>query len=587
MFGAVLVGFVFGFFGSMPVAGPASALVLSRGLMGRFRSGVMIGLGCSVAEGVYAFGAYWGFATFLTAYPVIEGLSHVVAACILLALGVTFARYRSAKAAASVPTAESTWKSASLGFSVTILNPALLATWTASATTLHSAGVDIEREAAWAFGVGVTVGIAAWFSLLIGLLERYRERFREEILNRVIRTIGVLIFGLGLFFVYKAIRHFTGAPEPEPAPSSSEATTTAEATTASASTVPSAPASSAPLLTQNVSVKGLSGRVPDFFVPFDPEQLARMEQNARLGDATLLVEVAGMKDPGPRAARGALTLIRTAKPLDAPRRRGTVQQHLEAQAASMRLLLELGGLKPSQWATKIVGATIEIEGSVPLTVPGGGSAKVEQRLRSWVFVAKPDLTVELDASCGPNAQENCAAILAGLVREPTEVLPLDAVLGPPREPVVAVAGFRFGSSQSEFKATCKAAGAKLEALRAGDATSDLARWEREGRLLTCSGAAQDPLQLSGGAPPNFSLAQAVFHDGRLSRLMLHTPRPLAEVKTDLAKRHPCLLEDPKTGTCFFAPAAKDAEARSFGILPIEADHAKAVVVFDSPLADGP
>jgi threonine/homoserine/homoserine lactone efflux protein len=580
MFAAVLVGFVFGFFGSMPVAGPASALVLSRGLMGRFQSGVMLGLGCSVAEGFYAFGAYWGFATFLASYPVIEGVSHVVAAGILLALGVTFARYRTAKAAGLSPASESAWKSASLGFSVTILNPALLATWTASATTLHSAGVDIERGTAWAFGVGVTGGIASWFSILIGLLKRYRERFREEVLNRCIRVIGVLIFGLGVFFAYKAVRHFTGDPEPPP-PSAEGAAAAPTTSSTSLPQVPSAiPTSSAPApLTARLSVKGLSGRVPDFFVPFDPEQLARMEQNARLGDASLEVEVAGMKDPGPRAARGALTLIRTAKKLDAARR-GTVRQHLEAQAASMRLLLELGGMKPTRWETKVVGAALEITGSVPLPVRG---ESVEQVLRSWVFVAPPDQTIELDASCGPSAQ-GCDALLSALELEATERRPLDDVLGPPREPVTAVAGFRFGSTQAEFKSACKSAGAKLEALRAGDATSDLARWEREGRLLTCSGPGERLGPTSGAFPLQVSLAQGVFHEGRLSRVFLHTPEAVAVVKTKLGALHPCLVEDANTGTCFFAPAAAGAEARSVGILPLSAAHAKTVAVFDSPLA---
>lgn len=581
MLAAVLVGFVFGFFGSMPVAGPASALVLSRGLMGRFESAVMLGLGCSVAEGAYAFGAYWGFATFLAAYPLIEGLSHVVAAGILLALGATFARYRTAKVAGLTPASGSAWKSASLGFSVTILNPALLATWTASATTLHSAGVEIVREVAWTFGVGVTLGIASWFSILTGLLKRYRGRFREEVLARCIRVIGVLIFGLGVYFAYKAVRHFTADSAPPPG----EATPTSSAA-ASAPLPPPPSASASPSVlrppTARMSVTGLSGEVPEFFVPFAPEQLSRMEQNARLGDAALQIEVAGMKDPGPRAARGALTLIRTAKPLDATRRRGTVRQHLEAQVASMRLLLELGGMKPSRWETKVVGATLEISGSVPLPVQG---ESVEQVLRSWVFVAPPQLTVELDASCGPSAA-GCDDILASLQLDTSERLPLDEVLGPPREPLTTVAGFRFGSSQSEFKKACKEAGAKIEALRAGDATSDLARWEREGRLLTCSSSGERRGSAAGAFPFQVSLAQGVFHQERLSRVFVHTPEGVSAVKSKLATLYACLVEDAATGTCFFAPAATGAEARSVGVLPLEAEHAKTVVVFDSPLAEG-
>jgi hypothetical protein len=209
---------------------------------------------------------------------------------------------------------------------------------------------------------------------------------------------------------------------------------------------------------------------------------------------------------------------------------------------------------------------------------------VEQVLRSWVFVAPPQLTVELDASCGPGAA-SCTEILASLQLDASERLPLDEVLGPPREPVTNVAGFRFGSSQSEFKKACKEAGAKVKALRAGDATSDLARWEREGRLLTCSESGE-----RGSAATTFpfkvSLAQGVFHQEKLSRVFVHTPESVAAVKSKLATLYACLVEDAATGTCFFAPAATGAEARSVGVLPLTAAHAQTVVVFDSPLAEG-
>ena len=42
---AALIGLALGFFGSVPVAGPIAALVVSRGVQSRFRSGVFIALG--------------------------------------------------------------------------------------------------------------------------------------------------------------------------------------------------------------------------------------------------------------------------------------------------------------------------------------------------------------------------------------------------------------------------------------------------------------------------------------------------------------------------------------------------------------
>ena len=79
---AFVVGFLFGFIGSIPVAGPISALVFSRGIQGRFRSGVFISLGGGVAEALYSFLAFWGFSSYLTRYPFIVPVSRAAAAAI-------------------------------------------------------------------------------------------------------------------------------------------------------------------------------------------------------------------------------------------------------------------------------------------------------------------------------------------------------------------------------------------------------------------------------------------------------------------------------------------------------------------------
>jgi threonine/homoserine/homoserine lactone efflux protein len=207
---ALLIGFCFGFFGSIPVAGPIAALVLSRGLTGRFTSAVLIGVGGAVAEALYAFLAFWGFSTYLTKYPWIDPVSRSVAAVILVGLGISFTRYHGA-AAAPKKEADSHAKSVMLGFSITALNPTLIATWTAATTTLYSADlVRLEPGSALPFACGALIGICGWFGLLTGLLRRYKGRFDQKKLELFVRGIGVLILLLGLWFGYKAIRYFVG-----------------------------------------------------------------------------------------------------------------------------------------------------------------------------------------------------------------------------------------------------------------------------------------------------------------------------------------------------------------------------------------
>jgi threonine/homoserine/homoserine lactone efflux protein len=212
---AALIGFLFGFFGSVPIAGPIAALVLQRGLTNRYKDGAAIGIGCAVAEAGYAFLAFWGFATFLAQYPIIEPASRLLAALILIGLGVSFARYRGPRKAEDRPVAVSLPKSVLLGFTITALNPTLIATWTAATTTLYSTGL-IRAEAinALPFAGGTFLGIGGWFSLLTYLLWKYGKRFRRETLDRFVRAVGYLIVALGVFFGYRFVAYVWLAPPP-------------------------------------------------------------------------------------------------------------------------------------------------------------------------------------------------------------------------------------------------------------------------------------------------------------------------------------------------------------------------------------
>src|SRR5687768_3425522 len=90
MLTVALLGFVFGFVGSMPVAGPIAILVFGRGLEGRMRSGVYLAVGAAIAESIYAYFAYWGFSELLTHHRWIEPVTRTVAAILLIGLGLHF-----------------------------------------------------------------------------------------------------------------------------------------------------------------------------------------------------------------------------------------------------------------------------------------------------------------------------------------------------------------------------------------------------------------------------------------------------------------------------------------------------------------
>ena len=205
---AFILGFAFGFVGSIPVAGPISALVFSRGLAGRFRSGTFIAIGAAIAEAGYAFLAFWGFSEFLTRYVFIVPVSRGLAALILTALGVSFLCMKNVAAAAGQAQADTPWASFVLGLTITALNPTLIATWTAVVTTLYSTELlSFSSGQAYPFAAGTLSGIAIWFFALLGLIRAYKDRFTAHTLQVVVRIVGVMLLGTALWFSYRFVQY--------------------------------------------------------------------------------------------------------------------------------------------------------------------------------------------------------------------------------------------------------------------------------------------------------------------------------------------------------------------------------------------
>jgi threonine/homoserine/homoserine lactone efflux protein len=211
MFAASLMGFVFGFVGSMPVAGPIGILVFGRGLQDRARSGVYLAVGSALAESVYAYLAFWGFSALLATHRWIEPISRGLAAVLLTGLGLHFAFKKSSPEVAPRPPdpAVGNTRSFLLGITITALNPTLVATWGAAVTALHSFDlIAFDSSHALPFSIGVCLGISSWFVVLMSLLRRYRARFRRSTLDRTLRIMGVLLTLLGLFFALRFVMYF-------------------------------------------------------------------------------------------------------------------------------------------------------------------------------------------------------------------------------------------------------------------------------------------------------------------------------------------------------------------------------------------
>jgi threonine/homoserine/homoserine lactone efflux protein len=204
---ALLVGFVFGFLGSMPIAGPTAVVVVAKGLENKFWTGLYIAIGASLAEAVYAFMAFWGLTAALMKFPVLLPASRLFGCTLLIALGVYFV-FRKRTDDKKSPDAPDRvgYRNLLFGLSMTAVNPTLLVTWTAAVSAAHSTGLlRVHAMDAFPFASGVAAGIVGWFATLLWLLSHFRSKVNASTLDRAIRGMGVVLVVVGAALAVRVI----------------------------------------------------------------------------------------------------------------------------------------------------------------------------------------------------------------------------------------------------------------------------------------------------------------------------------------------------------------------------------------------
>lgn len=209
MLPAALAGFLAGFVGSIPVAGPIAVLVVARSLQGRLRESILIGCGAAIPEAAYAFLAYWGFASFLADAPLVVPVSRAVGALILFFLAFTLARYEppADPELAPVPRPRQGAGSFFMGFTIAALNPTLIVTWAAVLSMVASMDLLVlAPETALPFSAAAAVGMASWCVLMTAVIGRFRERLSPHMITRVHRVMAALVLGLAVVFAVAFVR---------------------------------------------------------------------------------------------------------------------------------------------------------------------------------------------------------------------------------------------------------------------------------------------------------------------------------------------------------------------------------------------
>ena len=192
-----VISAAFGFFGSMPLAGPIAVMVFSRASHRRYEEALHIGLGAAVAEAIYAGVAFWGFTSLLGSHPLVVPVSRGMTAVVLTALGIRFSLWRATE---PEDRNERRAGTALVGFSLSAINPTLFITWSAAVAFLYSKGLGVASPlAAIPFGLCAGAGIGAWFAILVAVLRRFEGKIHVSVLTWIIRTLGVGLVVLGVW----------------------------------------------------------------------------------------------------------------------------------------------------------------------------------------------------------------------------------------------------------------------------------------------------------------------------------------------------------------------------------------------------
>jgi threonine/homoserine/homoserine lactone efflux protein len=214
MLTAALVGFVLGFLGSVPVAGPIAVLVLERSLAQRYADAEGIAVGGAVAESLYAAAAFLGFGVLVNRFPVLLVGARVAGALILVVVAHALWNGRNRPIETRKPrtAVAGRLRGFGLGFSVTAMNPTLLATWSVvSALAFGAFSLRLTWGSAFSFPIGAGLGVASWLLIFVRILRRGGERLSDRAQERLRIAMIAFVLTVALWFAYEAATAYRAA----------------------------------------------------------------------------------------------------------------------------------------------------------------------------------------------------------------------------------------------------------------------------------------------------------------------------------------------------------------------------------------
>lgn len=258
IFNISLAGLIAGVVFSMPVAGPVSILITSNALSGRLRFCKRTAIGASIVEFIYVFIVIIGIKSLFSYYQ--PFIPYIILIGSLFLVGVAFKISRTKINLneidkSDINSVDKNKGGLRSGLILNFTNPSLFVGWLASSFLVFSlmtqmgigtGGLDliineninsvselageefrnlneldtqsqitktpdgIEKEVSpillsFAYASMVAIGGFIWLFYFAKLLVTYRYKLSISIINRIIQTLGVVLFVIAGFLLYKSI----------------------------------------------------------------------------------------------------------------------------------------------------------------------------------------------------------------------------------------------------------------------------------------------------------------------------------------------------------------------------------------------
>ena len=203
---AALSGFVLGFAGSIPVAGPTAVVVMESALAHRNREGLEVAVGAAVRREPLCFGGLFraiGDVQSISRDPALArgGRPHRDRDRLLL-----LASPKHVGLEVVEPAAGQARPWLGLGFTITALNPTLAVTWTAAVAALHSAlPVTFTVWDAPIFAAGAGAGIVLWFWSMLKLVRQFQAQLGPTTVDHLIKGMGGALVMVGAFLAGRTL----------------------------------------------------------------------------------------------------------------------------------------------------------------------------------------------------------------------------------------------------------------------------------------------------------------------------------------------------------------------------------------------